>query len=91
MNNINLQVEQELLAVLILAVEQQKRMVESKNRGNITYLFNNWLNLGNRILNKMGIDSNSFSENYYSVYTDTLHDQLNEIRKTIKTTKTDKK
>lgn len=75
-------VEFELMGIITLLAEDQKKMIEGKlNRAGKMY-FTNWLNLGKRILSIMGITPQK-NEDYYAKYTDVMHEQLHEIRKVL--------
>ena len=82
MNNKEIQVEMQILATLFLATNDQKLMVEGHLKKEAKRDLNIWISQGKKLLKDINIKGNG--EDYYSVMTDVIHDQMEEVRKAFK-------
>jgi len=77
-----LELELEVLAILVLAAENQKQMLKDNLQFKAKGFLNQSIESGKTVLSLMGF-KNKINEDYYAEFTDVIHEQCSEFKKVL--------
>ena len=80
MKDEQIRLEMEVLSLLFKATTDQKLMLQGYLRKKAKQDLNTWINQGNKLMTSLKIDDDN---EYMAILTDTLHLQMDEVRKAI--------